>query len=115
MTKRKRPTRTTASFSPLTTAQHRMIAAAAPQKRGKTITSIVAEVDRSAGNTCVAIPDSQNVSVSNREAVQQPLEYVRVNGDSRGLAELLPTARVLHTSGQMSDAALSHLVLLANT
>jgi hypothetical protein len=115
MTKRKRPTRTLAAFTPLTTAQHAVIAAAAPKKRGQPITSIVADLDNCVWNTCAAISDPKNTPIFNREAVRQLLEQVRVIGDSSALKELLPTARVLHKSGQMSDAELSYMVLFANT
>nr|WP_315232430.1 hypothetical protein [uncultured Albidiferax sp.] len=115
MTKRKKPTRTTASFLPLTTAQHAVIAAAAPQKRGQPITSIIPDVDSSVWNTCAAISDTKKAPIFSREAALQPLEQVRVDGDSHVLTELLQTARELHKSGQMSDAELSYLVLLANT
>lgn len=115
MTKRKRPTRTSASFFPLTTAQYAVIATAAPPKRGQPITSIVSDTDSSVWNTCAAISDPKNTPNFSREAAQQPVEHVRVNGDSHVLAELLPTARELHQTGQMSAAELSYLVLLANT
>lgn len=115
MTKRKRPTRTSASFLRLTTAQHAVIAAAAPQKRGQTITSIIADVDRSVWNTCAAISDPINADALSRKATQQLLEHVRVDGDAHALTELLPTARELHKNGQISAAELSYLVLLANT
>lgn len=115
MTKRKRPTRTIVSVSPLTTAQHAVIAAAAPKKRGRLISSIVADVDSSLWNTFAAISDPQNAPIFSPEAAKQLVEHVRVNGDSHVLAELLPTARELHNTGQMSDAALSSLVLFENT
>ena len=115
MTKRKRPTRTSATFSPLTTAQHAVLAAAAPQKRGQPITSIATGVDSGVWNTCAALSNPQNTPIFNREAARQPLEQVRVDGDSHALAELLPAARELHQSGQVSDAELSYLVLLAIT
>lgn len=46
---------------------------------------------------------------------KSPTEHAHAHGDSHVLTKLLQTARELHKSGQMSDAELSYLVLLANT